>query len=35
MGTNEDIGRKILEEHNIPYETSMEEAGKKLIESLS
>lgn len=35
MGTNEDIGRKILEEHGIPYETSMEEAGKKLIESLS
>ncbi|WP_456373310.1 ADP-forming succinate--CoA ligase subunit beta [Methanocaldococcus sp.] len=35
MGTNEEIGKKILEEHGIPYETSMEEAGKKLIEMLS
>ncbi|ENN96337.1 succinyl-CoA synthetase subunit beta [Methanocaldococcus villosus KIN24-T80] len=34
MGTNEELGRKILEENNIYYETSMEEAAKKLIENL-
>ncbi|ADG13050.1 succinyl-CoA synthetase, beta subunit [Methanocaldococcus infernus ME] len=33
-GTNEELGRKILEEANIPYSTSMYEAGKRLAESL-
>ncbi|AEF97182.1 ADP-forming succinate--CoA ligase subunit beta [Methanotorris igneus] len=35
MGTNEEEGRKILEENGIPYETSMEEAARKLMENLA
>lgn len=35
MGTNEEEGRKILEEHGIPYELSMEDAAKKLMETIN
>ncbi|WP_423792134.1 succinate-CoA ligase subunit beta [Methanocaldococcus indicus] len=35
MGTNEEEGKKILEENGIIYEVSMEEAGKRLLEVIN
>lgn len=34
-GTNEEEGQRILEENNIPYETSMEKAAKKAVSLLN
>lgn len=34
-GTNEEEGQKILEEHGIPYETSMEKAAQKAVSLLN
>ena len=35
MGTNEDEGRRILTENGIPFECSMEDAAKKLMEIIN
>jgi len=35
MGTNEDEGRRILTENGIPFEYSMEDAAKKLMEIIN